>query len=181
MSVGEKLITADELFKMGTEVRTELVKGVLREMNPTGWSHGNIASEIHLKLGPFVRDHGLGQTVIAEAGFRIESNPDTVRAPDVAFVCADRVPTGFHGKFFEGAPDLAVEVVSPTDRLTDVMEKVELWLRCGTQTVWLVDPIRKSASVFKVADGQVQSCNVEVLVDQDLLPGFELPVSELWD
>jgi len=114
-------------------------------------------------------------------GFRIESDPDTVRAPDVAFVVKGRVPTGPQNSFFEGAPDLAIEVVSPSDRISRVMEKVEMWLRCGASTVWLVDPIRKSASISTLVDGHVESRDVDSLVDSTLLPGFELPLGELWD
>ena len=181
MSVGQKLVTAEELFEMGSEARLELVRGELFERNPTGWDHGEVSSVINIILGGFVRDQDLGKTVIAEMGFRIEGAPDTVRAPDVAFVVKGRIPTGPQKTYFDGAPDLAIEVVSPSDRISKVMEKVEMWLQCGARTVWLVDPVRKSASIATLVDGHVESREVDSLSDADLLPGFDLPLTELWD
>ncbi|MBC8291509.1 MAG: Uma2 family endonuclease [Planctomycetes bacterium] len=181
MSIGKKLVTARELFEMGSDSRLELVRGELCEMNPTGWDHGEVSSVINIILGGFVRSQDLGKTVIAEVGFRIECDPDTVRAPDVAFVEKGRIPTGPQKSFFDGAPDLAVEVVSPSDRISRVMEKVEMWLQCGSRAVWLVDPARKSASIATLVDGHVESRDVDVLADAELLPGFELTLSELWD
>ena len=181
MSVGEKLFTADELFEMGSDRRVELVDGELRKMNPAGSLHGSVSSRLVIRLGGFVSTNRLGETFTAEAGFLLKTNPDTVRAPDVAFVCQDELPDCLPEGYFEGAPTLAAEVVSPIDRLSDVMAKVELWLQAGSKVVWLIDPVRKSASISKLSDGHVVSHDVDHLVDDDLLPGFELPLSELWD
>jgi len=126
MTTARTLTTADELFNMPDDgFRYELVKGEVRRMPPAGSEHGVIIIKFVRPFSQFVEDNDLGLVFGAESGFRIASNPDTVRAPDVAFVSRDRIPEeGVPTGFWAGAPDLAVEVISPSDTYTEVEEKV---------------------------------------------------------
>jgi Uma2 family endonuclease len=116
----------------------------------------------------------------AETGFRIARDPDTVRAPDVAFVCAQRLPSRRPRGYFEGPPDLAVEVVSPEDRASEVMAKVEDWLRAGCQEVWVVDPKTETVSLYRSRDESRILRLGGRLTSGELLPGFTLPVADIF-
>jgi len=133
-------------------------------MSPAGGLHGWVMLNVGSPVRERVRRTKSGYIFGAETGFLIERDPDTVRAPDVAFVRLERVKHGLTERFFEGAPDLAAEVLSPTDSASEVHEKAEQWLRAGCSEVWLIDPRRKSAS----------RCT-------PLLPDFLLPVDSLFD
>src|SRR5437870_3923435 len=133
-SVGT-LTTAEQLLAMPANGwRYELVKGELRRMSPAGGPHGRIAMNLSWRLARFVRERALGVVFAAETGFVLRRNPDTVRAPDVAFVASPRSADETEG-FFPGPPDLAVEVVSPSDSYGDVEETVFEWLTAGTKAV----------------------------------------------
>src|SRR6266508_5207983 len=123
-------VTADELLAMPDDgYRYELVKGELRKMAPTGDEHGDVTMELAGALHQHVKKHNLGKVYAAETGFKLESDPDTVRAPDIAFVSRVKVEkTGRLKGFRSGAPDLAVEVLSPSDRVSRVEGKVAQWL-----------------------------------------------------
>ena len=129
--------TASELFEMPDDgFRYELVKGELRRMSPSGGEHGATVVNITLLLGQHVKADKLGICFGAETGFKIASDPDTVRAPDVAFIRRERIPeSGLPRKFWPGAPDLAVEVLSPGDTRREVDEKVADWLEAGARGV----------------------------------------------
>ena len=179
MSIAVSPMTADELFLNHPRERCELVKGELRIMSPAGGEHGWIIIAVSLPLAAFVKEHQLGYVFGAETGFVIERDPDTVRAPDVAFVRAGRFTGRPTKKFVPFAPDLAVEVLSPGDTASEVQEKVEAWLSAGTQAVWLVDPQRQSAAICRAGHDSVISQRVEELSDDVLLPGFRLSVASL--
>jgi Uma2 family endonuclease len=117
-----------------------------------------------------------------EPGFRLRTNPDTVRAPDVAFVRRERVPArGTQRGYFEGAPDLAVDVISPNDLYTEVDEKVEEWLEHGTRPVFVVNPRRETVAIHRT-DGSVRVLTVEDTLDgEDVLPGWTLPVRDIFE
>src|SRR4051812_24414815 len=114
-----KPVTEEELFAMGDIGRCELVHGEIIHMAPAGAEHGGIVGEIHGRIWAHVRQNGLGKVYAAETGFTIARNPDTTRAPDVAFVRHERVPKTPRRGFFDGPPDLAIEVVSPGDSHSD--------------------------------------------------------------
>lgn len=139
-----------------------------------GIEHGAVAALIIASLGSHVREHGLG-AVHASSGFCISRNPDTVLAPDAAFVRLER--TVRTAGFFEGSPDAAFEVVSPDDLYTDVLEKTTEWLRAGTRTVVIVDPETKSARIHREG-GDVDA--TEAIVIDDVIPGWRLPLAELF-
>src|SRR4051812_34668542 len=141
-------ISADEYLDSGPP-HTELVRGEIVQMSPASFRHGDIAAEVLLRLRAFVKARKLGVVVTAEAGFRIAQHPDTVRAPDVAYVVRERIPAeGSPPRFFPGPPDLAVEVLSPSDRATDVQEKVVDYLVAGTREVWVVDAEKTAIRVY---------------------------------
>src|SRR5215218_1989425 len=143
--------TASELFGMPDDgFRYELVKGELRKMSPSGWEHGLIVVNVTVLVGRHVKVNNLGACSGAETGFKIASNPDTVRAPDLAFVSRERIPEGDAPKnFLAVAPDLVVEVLSPGDTYTEVEEKVEEWLAAGVRAVWVLNPKRRGVSVYR--------------------------------
>ena len=180
MTTIEPLITADYLLRTPDLGRCELVRGELIRMSPAGSEHGSIIVNITIPLGIFVSQAGLGRVFGAETGFHIAHDPDTVRAPDVAFVATGRLPSPLPQGFFPGPPDLAVEVVSPDDRDSQVQAKVQNWLEAGCQVVWLVDPRRQTVQVYQ-GRGQAKVLHLsETLSGESLLPGFFLAVAEIF-
>lgn len=175
--------TADDLLAlpMGMGKRYELVLGELRVMSPGGWRHGNVISNLHGLLESFVRQHDLGMMFGAETGFRLTRNPDTVRAPDIAFVAKSRIPDVMPQEaFWPGAPNLVVEVLSPDDRAGEVDEKIEAWLTAGCDAVWIVDPKLRSVTVYQ-SDNQVAVHGVGHTLDGcTVVPGFSCSIHELF-
>jgi Uma2 family endonuclease len=149
-------------------------------MSPAGSEHGSIVVNITIPLATFVSRGRLGRVFGAETGFHIAHNPDTVRAPDVAFVTRDRLPSQPPRGFFPGPPDLAVEVVSPDDRGSEVLGKVQNWLDAGCQAVWLVNPRRQTVHVCQSgSETQIFGLS-DTLPGGPLLPGFSLAVAEIF-
>ena len=176
------LVTADELLQTGKgpgDVNYELVKGELVEMPPPGEIHADISAELAARLRPYAREHGLGR-VFVELGLRLGSRPDTVRTPDVSLIKTERLPERLRRGFFPGAPDLAVEVVSPSDTATYLDSKVQDYLGHGAQRVWVVYPDTQSVVVYR-PDGTGHRYGADdTLSDEELLPGFSLPLKELF-
>ena len=170
-------VSAAELAKLG-EGRRALRRGQILEMTPAGFQHGRITNTIAYHLTSFVEAHGLGVVLSAETGFLLEKNPDTVLAPDVAFVSRDR-PLDVSG-YAEGAPDLAVEVVSPHDRRRDVTAKVRQWLAHGAQQVWVVDPRRRCVEIHESETRSHTLDSGATLLGGELFPGFALPIAKIF-
>ena len=158
-----------------------MVKGKVYEMPPAGARHGNVAMQIGILLGGFVRANNLGRTFAAETGFILRRGPDTVRAPDASFVARDRLTSGeLPTGFLEMAPDLAVEVVSPDDSRREIREKSESWIQAGTRLVWVIDPASRSATVYS-SNGDVREVEEDGILDgEDSVPGFACSPSELF-
>lgn len=173
-------MTADQLFSLGDIGPCELIRGELTHMSPTGYDHGRIASKIDRIIGNFAEKRKLGQVLASEAGFIISRDPDTVRAPDVAFVRAERDPPGGQKQFFPGPPDLAVEVLSPADRASEVNAKVQDWLDAGTVVVLVVDPQTQTVAVHRRPHDVQILTRDDSLSIADLLPEFSLPVKEIF-
>jgi Uma2 family endonuclease len=177
------LVTADELLAMPTGMgkRYELVAGELRVMSPSGWRHGNVISNLHARLVSFVEQHGLGMMFGAETGFRLTSDPDTVRAPDIAFIAKRHIPAQLpRDGFWPGAPDLAVEVLSPGDRTGEVDEKIDAWLAAGCAAVWVVDPKLETVTIYlSRIDVRVKTAG-NTLDGDPVVPGFSCVVNELF-
>lgn len=182
MLLEQKPVTAEELFMMPEgNVRRELVRGEVRTMAPAANVHGRITINITTPLDLHVRENALGVVFAAETGFKIASDPDTVRAPDVAFVRRERVEeVGETEGYWPGAPDLAVEVVSQNDLYADVEEKVSDWLEAGTAIVVVVNPRNKTVSVRR------SQSEIKVLGENDKLdggevvPGWNLPIRDVF-
>jgi Uma2 family endonuclease len=183
MAVNQRLMTADELIRLPRgRARHELVRGELRTMPPAGWGNGSQSARIGAALDTHVETHGLGEVAVGDPGFRLTTDPDTVRAPDVAFIRRERVPVGADRRgYFVGAPDLAVEVISPNDLYTEVDEKVAEWLEHGTRLVFVVNPRRRTVAVHR-PEQRVQILGIDDVLDgEDVVPGWKLPLRELFD
>jgi Uma2 family endonuclease len=175
------LITADELLHLNLpNKRTELVKGSLVVREPAGYQHGEVAMNIATAINSIVRADNLGRVLAAETGFKLASNPDTVRAPDVAFVSRERVPESSPRGFASFAPDLAVEVLSPADRPGEVLEKVADWLSAGTRLVWVVDPVRRNARIYRADGSESIRAEGDTLEGEDVVPGFSCQLRDIF-
>ena len=177
------LFTAEELTCLPADGRRlELVKGKLYEMAPAGGRHGRVAMRIGTLLDVYVASTGLGQVFAAETGFILQRNPDTVRAPDAAFVAKGRMPPGeAPDGYLALAPDLAVEVISPNDRPREVRGKVADWLNAGTRLVWVIYPSSRTATVHRPASS-VEELGAEDLLDgTEVVPGFACRLGELFE
>ena len=173
MSPPPALMTADELLRTHVpDKRTELVRGVLVVREPAGSRHGLVTMNLGAELAVYVKQTGAGGVYAAETGFKLTTNPDTVRAPDIAFVARERLPAPSTTGYPALAPDLAVEVLSPGDRPGEVLAKVADWLSAGTRLVWVLDPERRLARVYR-HDGSETIVTAEgALAGEDVLPGF---------
>ena len=183
MAVERQLMTAEELLRLpDSGLRHELVRGELRTMSPSGFEHGDVTFEIGTSLRVYVRAHGLGTVVGSDVGFQLETDPDTVREPDVAFVRAERLAEcGRPRGYWPGAPDLAVEVVSPHDLYTEVDQKAARWLAAGTRLVFVVNPRRRTVTVHR-ADGTSHTLSGDDLLDGgDVVPGWSIRVRDLFE
>lgn len=163
-----------------SECRYDLIRGELFEMAPAGGAHGEIAAEIIGRLWSHVTTNDLGRVYTSETGFVLARDPDVVLGPDAAFIQQSRVPDRQRG-FYEIAPDLAVEVVSPNDTASYVQSKVKEYLAAGVRMVWIVDPERQSVTIYEEA-GLVRFLGSdEVLDGGDVLPGFSVPVADIFE
>lgn len=174
-------LTAEDLYELHLEdVRAELVRGDLVCEPPAGFDHGVRSADVGYHLQTFIEGHPIGVVCGAGTGFVLFRNPDTVRAPDAAFVTRERAERfADKEKYFEGAPDLAAEVVSPGDSRREVEEKVRDYLAAGTHLVWVIDPRRRTVTVHRPeADSEFLGPD-DHLEGGDLLFGFSLQVSRL--
>jgi Uma2 family endonuclease len=182
MTTTQQLMTAEDLLRMPDDgFRYELVKGELKKTAPAGHWHGRVAINITTPLAQHVRAHNLGTVYAAETGFKLASDPDVVRAPDVAFIRRERVEeVGNIEGYWPGAPDLAVEMVSPSYSYTDVQEKVFDWLEAGTRMVIVVMPRRRAVAVYRSLTDIVMLTEKDALDGGDVAPGWTVPVRDLF-
>jgi Uma2 family endonuclease len=182
MEVVRRQMTAGELLRMPDDgSRYELVRGELRKMTPAGSAHGRVAMNVGTALNNHVKAHDLGAVYAAETGFVLSKDPDTVRAPDVAFVGRTRLEAvGEVEGFWPEAPDLAVEVVSPGDTYAEVEEKVFDWLAAGTKMVVVVNPRKRTATVYRSSTDIIALAEDAVLDAGDVVPGLKLPLREVF-
>lgn len=181
MSTTIQTMTAEELFVMPDDgFRYDLVKGELRKMSPAGSEHGAIIARLTIVLGQYIEENNLGEIFGAETGFKLASNPDTVRAPDVAFVANERIPQeGIPKAFWPGAPDLAVEVVSPGDSFDEVEEKINDYLTAGVRLIWIISPKRRTATVYRPQTEAQTLTENDMLDGQDVVEGFQCSVARI--
>ena len=179
-SMTPPLLTAEELLNTNVpNKRTELVRGRLIVHEPPGGLHGYIAANLAFRLKQHVDLTGAGAVFVGDVGFTLHRDPDTVRGPDVAFVRKERVPDPIPATFLEFAPDLVGEVLSPNDRPGEVLAKIGDWLDGGARLVWVIDPERRVARVYR-ADGTEQILGEnDQLAGEDVLPGFSCALASL--
>ena len=180
--VAPRLLTAEDLWLLAESGRRrELIDGELRETMPPGGIHGAIAVALAGALRAWARPGGSGYVGV-EAGFVLARDPDRVRGPDVSFVRRDRIPAGGVPEgFWEIAPDLAVEVVSPTETADELRAKVRDFLAAGSSLVWVVYPRTREVIAHR-PDGSARTLTSgEPLEAPDVLPGFSCPIAELFD
>jgi Uma2 family endonuclease len=181
MSTTMRLLTAGDLWRLPDDGnRYELVRGVLVCMSPESLESSRTSARVAARIGDFVDEHDLGAWGDAQGGFKLAANPDVVRAPDAWFVRAERVPPqGFPNGYWHGCPDLAVEVLSPSDRPDTIAARVQDYLDAGTRLVWVYDPGTRAAAVF--GPDRLPSFVLEDggLDGEDILPGFRLPLRDL--
>lgn len=177
-----QVITAEDLLRMPDDgLRYELIRGELRKMSPAGYKHGRMVINITTPLDQYVRAHNLGVVFAAETGFKLASNPDHVRAPDVAFIRGERVEqSGEVEGYWPGAPDLAVEVVSPGDSYTEVEDKVFDWLEAGTRMVIVVNPRKRAVTIYRSLTDVVVLAENDMLEGGEMVPGWTIPVKDLF-
>ena len=180
MSPPAVLMTADDLLRTHVpDKRTELVRGVLAVREPAGSRHGLVTMNLGVELAVHVKRTAAGGVYAAETGFKLATDPDTVRAPDIAFVTRERLPPPSTTGYPALAPDLAVEVLSPVDRPGPVLAKVAAWLSAETRLVWVLDPDRRLARIYR-ADGSESLVTAEGSLDgEDVLPGFACPLASI--
>ena len=173
MTAPPPLMTAEDLLETNIPNKaTELVRGRLIVREPPGSRHGKVAMNLAVRLANHVEPLGAGQIFAAETGFTLFRAPDTVRAPDIAFVRRERLPDPVPAGYLELAPDLVVEVLSPNDRPGEVLAKVGDWLEAGARLVWVFDPERRRARIYRPDGSDASIQEDENLSGEDVLPGF---------
>jgi len=182
MSAATQLQTADDLWHLPDDgLRRELVKGVVCTIPPAGFEHGVVTINLSTPLDQHVRPNRLGVVVGAETGFLIATNPDTVRAPDIGFVRQARIQaTGIPRQYWPGAPDLAIEIVSPNDRVFEVDDKVQEWLNAGAALVWVVNPRPRTVTVHRQGGTATLLTTNDVLTGEQVVPGFSIRVADIF-
>ena len=182
MSTTARKTTADDLFALSDDgFRYELVAGEIRRMTPGGSEHGVISMELGLRLAQHVRTRRLGVVFCAETGFLISRDPDTVLAPDAAFVRRERIETiGIPKSYFPEAPALVVEVASPNDTIELVDTKMRRWLNAGVELAWVVHPAGRTVTVYQSIDEFRVLTEKDMLSGDEIVSGFTCPVSDLF-
>ena len=173
-----QLMTADELLHLKLPGKcTELIRGVLVVREPPGYQHGAITADLAYTLKSYVDANKLGCVLAAETGFKLSADPDTVRAADISFVHRDRLPDPPPVGYAALAPDLVVEVLSPSDRPGEVLAKIGDWLEAGCRLVWVVDPRRRHVRIYRADGSETTIGEGDSLDGEEVLPGFSCPAA----
>lgn len=178
-----RIYTADEFMEVAASDKLlELIEGKLTTVCAAAWGSSELASRISAYLQFYTGTRGLGRVFVTDASFRIKQRPDTVVQPDVAFVRADRYEDQDRNTYYQGSPDLAVEIRSPTDNLAELRRKMDRYLLAGTNLTWLIDPLKGQIHV-RTRDAAVARVLVpgDHLTGAPVLPGFSLPVDHIFD
>jgi Uma2 family endonuclease len=173
------LLTAAEAFWLNPVERWELVDGRIVELSPVRKRHGRILVRLARRLEEHVEAHRLGEVYGGDVGFILRRDPDTVRAPDLAFIRTARLPEVEEETFSSVVPDLAIEILSPSDRWAEVEQKIAEYLKAGVTSVWILDPSRNEARVFHHGEVARVVAAGDRIAEPDLLPGLELDVASL--
>ncbi len=188
MQVKERIYDTDVLWDRFCQAdfaaeRYELIDGALVEMSPVGGVRAQLADDLTIYIGMYVKQHNLG-ILAGEAGYHPPEYPNILLAPDVAFISYARAPKPFPEKFVPPMPDLAIEIKSPRESMRKMYKKARLYLEHGTRLVWLVLPVAESVEVCRLsADGRLVCQAMEradTLSGEDVLPGFRLALRRLF-
>lgn len=182
MSQRPRLVTAEEFARIPDDDHLyELVEGRVIRMSPPGGVHAVLSTRLAVLLSQHADAHGIG-VVMTHGGFKLASNPDTVRGPDVAFIRRERIPeTGVPEGFWPGPPDLAIEIRSPGDRRSEILAKVDDYFKRGVRLVWVVNPRQKTVTVYQRLSPPVTYGMAETLDASDVVPGFTCEVRRIFE
>lgn len=176
-----KLVAAEELFELSSATDYELIEGELREVSPSFGHSSQIAALFVATIHPFVRAHKLGYVTSEAGGYILSRNPDTVLAPDCGFIRKSLLPSGLPtNEYIPFPPDLAVEVMSISDRKRDLDRKAHRYLDSGTRMVWLVQPASRSVTIYRQNLEPIEIRENGMLEGFDVLPGFSMPVADVF-
>lgn len=180
MVVATQVMTIEEFWDKSSQFsHSELVRGEVVQMTPTGGEHGRLEFVLSQMLGRHLETDRRGEVFTGEVGFVLSRNPDTVRAPDLAFVSFERLPKAPRG-FVPIAPDLAVEILSPGNTAGEIQSKVIDYMRAGTRAVWVVDPDTRTVTVYRSLSEIRVLTEEDTLSGADVLPGFAVPVKSIF-
>ena len=178
----ERLITGEELARMPELGPCELVAGRIVEMAPPGFDHGQVSGKGYRHIDDYVTAHKLGQVAVGDVGIYIGRDPDTVRGADIAYVSNERYAKRNPSlAFLDVAPDLIVEVLSPSNRWSEIMDKLREYFAIGVRLVWLVDPDKKRVYAYRSLNDFSQFETNDQLPGDDVLPGFSMPVAKFFE
>lgn len=176
----ERLMTGEELARHPELEPCELVNGRVVPMAPAGEHHGGVEFDLAFELVAYARRTGRGRAVGGEVGIYTSRNPDTVRAADAIFISHERRARRGSSVFLDVAPELVVEIRSPDDRPGEMKTKIREYLAIGVDRVWIVDPRRRQVQIYRSPE-QVETLEMgDTLRDNEILPGFSLPLSDLF-
>jgi Uma2 family endonuclease len=182
MATTEKLLTAEEFEALPDDgKRYELIDGELREMPPTVNWHGEVESNLVIRLGGHVQAHGLGRVSCGEILYIVRRNPDRVRAADITFIRQECVPPlEARQHIMEVIPDLIVEILSKHDTVEEISDKIDDWLGAGVQMLWIVDPYRRTVTIYQPGRDPTLLGEHGILEGDSVVPGFRCPVAEIF-
>jgi len=176
-----EIMTAEQLERVQIPGKsTELVRGRLVVLEPPGTYHGELAGRLLVRVGAFVESHRLGAVFAQDTGFKIASNPDTVRAPDLAFLGHERLAHVARRGYAAVAPDFVAEILSPDDQPGEVRAKIAEWLTAGVRLVWELDPDRRIARIYRPGGSESLVAAHGVLEGDTVLPGFRIELNDLY-
>jgi len=176
----DSLMTGEELFRRPDLNPCELVNGRVVPTMPTGDEHADVEAELGMRLRAYGKETQRGRAVGGEVGIYIRRDPDTVRAADLVFISKERDLRPRAKGYFEIAPELVVEVLSPDDRMSRVREKLRDYFSAGVRVVWVVDPTLRRVLVHRSITDMTVLDDRQILTDEELLPGFSVPVADLF-
>ena len=176
----EAVVTGKELLQRSDLGPCELVEGRIKKMSPTGWKHGSLEARLSRCLSEFVSERALGEVLTGEVGIYTRRDPDTVRGADVLFISSQRLEQAHPEGFLDIAPELVVEIMSPSNTWEEVRRKIEEYFGMGVECVWIVEPANRVVLVYRSATEMRKLTEGDVLEGRGKLQGFSLPISTLF-
>jgi Uma2 family endonuclease len=175
----ERLFTGQDLLAMADHGRYELIEGKLVPMSPTRVEHGRLESRLNLILGAYVAEHNLGELMVGEVGVYIRRNPDTIRAADLLFISHERLAQATANDFLDVAPELIIEIMSPSDRWAEIRRKLRDYFAAGVTLVMVIEWEDQLITLFRSSTEMEELTMADTLTLPDILPGFNCPVAKI--